>query len=169
MRRKIYQYYVEGECEKRLIEVLKGWNGCNNGLIKQGKISVFNPVQELFSPMRLMQLEEGTTVILVYDTDVADASILLKNKSILSKYKTIKEVWFIPQVGNLEEELIRCTDIRGITELLPSRSKTEFKHDFCCEKKLKEKLEKHKFDYALLWARNPKGDYAGMGNDKSKL
>lgn len=55
-----YQYYVEGEDERKLLSVLKTEMEC----IVPGKIEVFNVVQEEITAIRLMQLKKGTTVIL---------------------------------------------------------------------------------------------------------
>lgn len=60
---------------------------------------------------------------------------------------------FLPQVLNLEDELVRCTDVRTAMELTKSGSVKNFKTDFC---KMKTKdcrsmLERHKLDYARLW------------------
>ena len=54
---------------------------------------------------------------------------------------------------NLEDELVRCTDVRTAMELTKSGSVKNFKTDFC---KMKTKdcrsmLERHKLDYARLW------------------
>ena len=44
MNEKIYQYYVEGENEKKIVNVLKSEKRC----IVSGKVSVFNVTQEKF-------------------------------------------------------------------------------------------------------------------------
>ncbi len=45
----IYQYFVEGEDEKHLIEVLK----TDIKLIMPGKVQIFNVVQEIIKDSRL--------------------------------------------------------------------------------------------------------------------
>ena len=65
----------------------------------------------------------------------------------------MSENHFFPQVLNLEDELVRCTDVRTAMELTKSGSVKNFKTDFC---KMKTKdcrsmLERHKLDYARLW------------------
>ena len=65
----------------------------------------------------------------------------------------MSENHFFPQVLNLEDELVRCTDVRTAMELTKSGSVKNFKTDFC---KMKAKdcrsmLERHKLDYAHLW------------------
>ena len=54
---------------------------------------------------------------------------------------------------NLEDELIRCTDIKSVLELTKSKSLSNFKTDF---RKMKEEqcwhtLERHKVDVNRLW------------------
>jgi len=58
----------------------------------------------------------------------------------------MSENHFFPQVLNLEDELVRCTDVRTAMELTKSGSVKNFKTDFC---KMKAKdcrsmLERHK-------------------------
>ena len=58
----------------------------------------------------------------------------------------MSENHFFPQVLNLEDELVRCTDVRTAMELTTSGSVKNFKTDFC---KMKAKdcrsmLERHK-------------------------
>ena len=47
----------------------------------------------------------------------------------IEKYPRISEVVTIPQVRNLEDELIRSCGLKNITELLNSKSRSEFKSD----------------------------------------
>ena len=121
--------YVEGPCEQQLIAALKE---APERLIP-GKIKVFNVVQNLIPKSQMLSIQAGTTVVLVFDTDVPQT--------------------FFPQVLNLEDELVRCTDVRTAMELTKSGSVKNFKTDFC---KMKTKdcrsmLERHKLDYARLW------------------
>lgn len=62
----IYQYYVEGEDERSLLNILKLDLRC----IESGKIDKFNVIQSRFTTARMRTLKTGTTVVLVYDTDV---------------------------------------------------------------------------------------------------
>ena len=96
MRRNTrYQYYVEGEDEKSIINALK------QGLrkIESGKVEKFNVIQNKFTIARVRPLKSGTVVILVYDTDVENNnSILEYNINFLRKQSAIKEVICVPQV-----------------------------------------------------------------------
>ena len=72
-RNTIYQYYVEGEDEKSIINALK------QGLrkIESGKVEKFNVIQNKFTIARIRPLKSGTVVILVYDTDVENNNSIL--------------------------------------------------------------------------------------------
>lgn len=56
----IFQYYVEGDDEKRLIEVLK----TDMRLIIPGKVQILNVVQERLTDLKLRTLQDGTTLVL---------------------------------------------------------------------------------------------------------
>ena len=71
----VYQYFVEGDDEKRLIEVLK----TDMRLIQPGKIQVVNVVQERLTGLKLRVLSEGTILIFVFDTDTGNIDILNEN------------------------------------------------------------------------------------------
>lgn len=71
----IFQYFVEGDDEKRLIEVLK----TDMRLIIPGKVQILNVVQERLTDLKLRTLEDGTTLVFVFDTDVGDPAILNEN------------------------------------------------------------------------------------------
>lgn len=60
-RTRYYQYFVEGEDERKIINTLKS----DMGLIKPGKVQVFNCVKEKLTALRLMTLKDGTAVVLV--------------------------------------------------------------------------------------------------------
>ena len=72
--------------------------------------------KEIRSP-RIRTLKTGTTVILVYDTDIDRTDILEKNIRLLQSSKHIKRIICIPQVKNLEEELVRATNVRQVPDL----------------------------------------------------
>lgn len=67
-------YYVEGPCEQQLIAALKE---APERLIP-GKIKVFNVVQNLIPKSQMLSIQAGTTVVLVFDTDVPQTSNLKK-------------------------------------------------------------------------------------------
>ena len=110
-------YYVEGPCEQQLIAALKE----TPGKLIPGKVKVFNVVQNLIPKSQMLSIQAGTTVVLVFDTDVSQTSNLKKNLELLSRYCGKLKIVFLPQVLNLEEELVRCTDVKKITELTKKR------------------------------------------------
>lgn len=57
---KYYQYYVEGQDEEKLIQVLK----TELRLIEPGKVEKFNVVSEELTKLRIMSLKMGTIVVL---------------------------------------------------------------------------------------------------------
>ena len=114
----IFQYYVEGDDEKRLIEVLK----TDMRLIIPGKVQILNVVQEKLTDLKLRTLQDGTTLVFVFDTDVGDPAILNENIRKAKKSSNIKDVYCVPQVKNIEDELIRAMGLKNIEEFLKSKS-----------------------------------------------
>ena len=116
-----------------------------------------------------MNLKDNTVVVLVFDTDTKNRAILDKNTKFLEKHKKIKEVILIPQVYNLEDELIRSCNIKNILQLLGSKSKKEFKSDFNKVNNLNEYLIKAEFAFDKLWRKNTDGIFAGITSGISKI
>ena len=168
MAKRIYQYYVEGQDEKALINSLKSELQC----IEAGKVDVFNMVQDTMTSARLRPLKTGTRVVLVYDTDVHDlnkVNTLKKNISILKRHAAVKDVLCIPQVLNLEDALIDSCDIKSVTDITHSKSKGDFKRDFIRCKNLGSRLKACRFDKEKLWLKIPQNDFSAFGNDAQKV
>lgn len=167
MRKKdIYHYYVEGEDEKKLLDVLKSELGC----IESGKVDKVNVVQTKFSIARIRPLKQNTIVVLVYDTDVDDNIDTLKyNVDLLNKQKGIKEVICVPQVKNLEEELLRACAIRNITDLTKSASKSNYKRDLINCTNLGARLRACSFDISKMWNRVPTNKFKCFANAAEKI
>ncbi len=110
-------------------------------------------------------LSKDTILVFVFDTDTDNIDVLRKNINKANKASNIKAVRLITQVKNIEDELVRSTNIKRIEELLNSRSKTDFKRDFIRERHLKQKLEAKGFDIGLLWCKEPTGVFVGIKND----
>ena len=70
---RIYKYFVEGECEEKLINTLKQ---PPINLLLPGKVEVFNFITKKITRQRISVLEPKTTIILVYDIDVEQTDIL---------------------------------------------------------------------------------------------
>lgn len=144
-------YFVEGECEEALISALKA----APAVITPGKTKVLNVLTEEITKSRLIMISPGTTVVFVFDTDVPITDRLKLNISRIEQYCTSSKLIFLPQVRNLEDELVRCTDISKITELTKSKSTSNFKADFCKVSNLRATLTKHQLDVLKLWTMNP--------------
>ena len=78
-------------------------------------------------------MKTGTNVVLVYDTDIDKTDILDKNIKQLKSSKHIKRIICIPQVLNLEDELVSATSVRQVIEILGSRTITDYKRDLISE------------------------------------
>ncbi len=117
-RNEKYQFFVEGECEKKLIDELKK----QQTMIVSGRVNVFNVTQNELPNALLANLSNRTVVILVFDTDRQDAITLRKNIQKLRKYRNVKDIWCVMQVRNLEDELVSATDVREIKELFDCKS-----------------------------------------------
>ena len=160
-KNKRYLYYVEGGCERKLINELK----VNNQMVIPGKVEILNVKQELITLMRIRSISNNTIVILVVDTDVGDAKILTENIKTLKRYSNIVEVWCVLQVKNLEDELLRSTDVKIIKNLIGCASNKEFKPCFIKEKNLMRKLEEHHFEIEKMWMQPGDKKYKSIAND----
>lgn len=165
MRTKFVQYYVEGEDEERLIQTLK----YDLGIIRSGKVQKLNVIEQILTDARLMTLRPGTMVVLIFDTDTGKTDILKQNLEKLKICPAVSETITIPQILNLEDELLHSCDIKEITDLLGSQSKREFKTDFIRTKNLANKLMEHQFDIHRLWSRQPLPPYQNIINQADKI
>lgn len=84
MKQRVY-YFVEGQCEKTLIDLIKS-NEFN--LIVPGVCKVLNVLTHKISTFDLQNLKAPNKIILIYDTDEIDnLDILQFNLSRLKKTK----------------------------------------------------------------------------------
>lgn len=165
MKSKFVQYYVEGDDEKKLIDVLK----TDLGVLKPGKVQKLNVVEQEITEVRLRTLKQSTMVVLVFDTDTGNVDILKKNIKTLEACSSVSEVVLIPQVTNLEAELVNSCNIRKIEELLNSRSKGDFKRDLINVTNLGKKLTEHQFDIKIFWSGDPASPYQDIENQAAKV
>lgn len=152
------QYYVEGECERKLVKTLIGQK-----LILPGQTDVLNPVQEHIRITHLRKLPARTTIVLIFDTDTDNTEIIKGNLQFLSIHSNGGKIITVPQVPNLEKELIHCTDIRRIRDLLNCGHDSDFKTAFIEEKRLMEKLQAHHFEFSSLWSSTPGQAFQRIG------
>lgn len=141
MKINYIQYFVEGECEEKLINTLKS---------------------------ELMVVKTGM-VVLIFDTDTGNTEILNKNIKKLSECGSVADLVLIPQVKNLEDELVKSCRIRNVKELLGSKSNKEFKGDFIRVTNLANKLKSKEFDINLIWKDTPLSPYQNIKNDARKI
>lgn len=91
---------------------------------------------------------------LVFDTDVTiNLDVVKKNIENIKKYCRGVKIIYLLQVKNLEDELVRCTDVKTVMELTKSKSLSNFKTDF---RKMKDEqcrntLDRHKIDIDRIW------------------
>ncbi len=150
-----YIYYVEGDDEQKIVDTLKERG---NEYIVSGKSIIFNIVQDDVKRSQLMSLNKSTVVIIIFDNDVLNDSRqnqeiirkrITKNISSLKEY--CKQVIVVCQYDNLEDEIIKSTDIRKIKELLNSKSDSDWKRDVLKEKNLMIKLLNKNFKFDKFW------------------
>lgn len=165
MKSSYIQYYVEGEDEEKLLNTLK----TDLGIIRPGKIQKFNVIQELFTAARFFSMKPGTMAVLVFDTDTGQVDILKQNIAFLEGQRQISEIVTIPQVPDLEGELIRSCKIRKVEELLDSKSRKDFKTDLIKVSNLGSKLCQHHFDIQAFWSKKPTAAYQSVYNQPEKV
>lgn len=159
------QYYVEGEDEEKLISVLK----TEMQLILPGRVQKFNVIERKFNNAHLMALRPKTIVVLIFDTDTGKDDILKQNIAILKSCSRISQIITIPQVKNLEDELVRCCALKNIKELLGSKSEKDFKRDFMKVTNLEHKLAEHRFDFGKLWRKSPTDKFGWVHNGADNI
>ncbi len=165
MKNKYYQYFVEGEDEKKLLNTLKN----QLRVIQPGKVQKLNVVESKISTNIIRTLKQGTIVILVFDTDTNNTDILNWNIKKLNDSHVISKVITVPQVKNLEDELLRSCNIKDIKDLLNSRSKKEYKSDLIRVTNLDAKLIEHRFDISLFWNKQPGIPYQHIINGSAEI
>lgn len=160
-------YYVEGPCEKQLISALKE----NPEKLISGKIKVFNVVQDLIPKSQILSIQSGTIIVFVFDTDVKQTIKLKKNIELLKRYCSKLKIVFLPQVLNLEDELVRSSDVKTVIELTKSGSIKNFKTDFCKMKSqdCRAMLEHHMLDCSKLWTTKPSDVFAFIERNSSQI
>lgn len=165
MKAKHVQYYVEGQDEVTLLNTLK----TQLGIIRPGKVQKLNVVEQKIKPMHLRTLHPDTMVVLVFDTDTGKLNILNENIQVLMSCPSVSDIALIPQVPNLEAELVRSCKIKKIEELLNSKSKSEFKSDLIRISNLEQKLQTHQFNINLFWSTAPTPPYQDIENQSWKV
>ena len=162
---KIYHYFVEGECEEKLINVLKVPKA---NMILPGKVEVLNVVKEKISNQRLMVLNPKTNIILVYDIDIEQTEILKYNINLLKKHN-FKNIYHIQSINNFEDELVYATSLKRINDMYNTVSVEEFKTKFVHQNDLLSKLKRINYDNSKMWSRVNTKEPFGVYSKKEDL
>ena len=152
MRNRNLLYLVEGDDEKKLVNTLKN----SMGLIHPGKVQKLNVIECNITDLHLRTLAKGTIVVLIFDTDTDNVARLDKNIEKLKSCSAISAVVTIPQVPNLEGELVRSCNIKVIADLIRVSN-------------LDQKLKEHQFDINIFWSKNPKPPYHLIENQATVI
>lgn len=153
-------YYCEGEDDQKLIDALKS----SPSKIQPGKSKKLNVVQNLIPKSILLGIKPDTNVVLIFDTDVTtNLDVVKKNIENIKKY--------CRGVKNLEDELVRCTDVKSVLELTKSKSLSNFKADF---RKMKNEqcrnmLDRHKINVDRLWTTKASGEFEFVERNSSAI
>ena len=158
-------YFAEGKCEERLLNALKE----NPQKIQPGRVKVFNVIQELLPKSQLVTIQAGTTVVLVFDTDVLNTEYMRENIKRLSTLCTKIKLVFLPQVLNFEDELVRCCEIKSVTELTHSRSNKDFKRDFCSLTNVRAVLERANLNVDKIWSEDTPAEFAFLVKNSQEI
>jgi hypothetical protein len=148
-------YFVEGRCEEKLLNALKE----QPQKIQSGRVKVFNVIQNPLSNSQLITIQPGTTVALVFDTDIPLTDCLKDNIQRLGKYCSKVKIVYLPQVLNFEGELVRCSDLKSASDLTHSKSNKDFKRDFCAMTNARAALERVNLSVERLWSEESPADF----------
>lgn len=162
---KIFHYFVEGECEEKLINELKVPKA---NMVIPGKVEVLNVVRDKISKQRLMVLNPKTNIILVYDIDVENTDILNYNIELLNKYD-FKNIYHIQSINNFEDELVYATSLKRINDMYHTVSVEEFKTKFVHQNDLLSKLKRINYDNSKMWSRVNTKEPFGVHSKKEYL
>ncbi len=111
-------------------------------------------------------------MVLIFDTDVTtNLDVVKKNIENIKKYCRGVKIINLLQVKNLEDELVRCTDVKSVLELTKSKSLSNFKADF---RKMKNEqcrnmLDRHKINVDRLWTTKASGEFEFAERNSSAI
>lgn len=145
---RIYHYFVEGDCEEKLINTYKTPPYL---YFQSGKVEVFNFINKRITDQRIMALKRKTIIVLVYDIDVEKTDILEENVNRLESNGF--KVYHVQSIKNFEDEIVFSTNLKNINDMFNTESLDEFKHRFISQDRIDKKLDKIKFDKSKIWSR----------------
>lgn len=158
-------YLVEGEDEKKIVQMLIS----DFRFVRPGKVYVMNILQRKVTKARAATWGENVSVILIFDTDVMRTNIFDQNLAMLKKLSNVRETIFIPQVLNLEDELLRASKIKHIRAITKSRTDGEWKGDLIRRTNLQKRFIEIGFDIDKFWNTSPRGMYQDISNQSNKI
>ena len=160
-------YLTEGECEAKLVKALQE----EPALVIPGKVKKFNVIQNELPKSILMTFDPGSTVILIFDTDVETTEHLKTNLTKLNKQCSNIEVLTVAQVHSFEEELELATDVARAQDLTRSESVGEFKKAInrMSAAQFRRTLENHHLDVSKLWRRDVPQAFGFLLQGSSKV
>ena len=166
---KKYRYFVEGECEKKL---LKSMMYLEEASFHEGKVDVFNFINEKLSNAFARTISKDTRVVIIIDTDIKRIALLEENISILKRITLLNDddIILAFSVQTLEEEIVyACSKLNNINKLFETKSVSEFKKKFISHSNLFAKLKDAGFDINKMWERNPQQPFDKYQNSGSKI
>lgn len=132
-------------------------------------MQILNVIEKQIPDALVRTIKKGTNVVLIFDTDTGQTGTLERNVQKLREYGYATKIICVPQIPNLEGELIYSCNIRKITELLNSKSEKEFKSDLIHITNLGSKLKEHGFDIGRMWSRQGQYPYQKIINEAEKI
>lgn len=160
-------YFVEGECEEKMLNALK----VIPSLIINGKVKKFNAITEELTNSKLITISPGSRVVFVFDTDVVLTTHLKNNIEFLKTKCSRIEVLTIPQVSNFEDEIKNSTDVTKAQDFTKSKTVDDFKKSVNKMKpaEFRNALQRHKFDIKVLWTKKPPKSFSFVSQDGDKI
>lgn len=149
-------YFVEGECEQKLIKAFTSSGGVG---FKPGKVNVLNFNNQIIKRSLALSIKKNDLVVIIIDTDIKDTKIIDQNISILLKhsYLTKDKIYIVMSVDNFEDELVySCEKLSNIHDLFKTNDIKEFKTKFINRDNLKSKLIQEGFNIRKIFTRTPK-------------
>lgn len=160
-----YIYLCEGQIEKKILEIfIKEFR-----ILVPGKLEVFNVIQDRLKTSYLTAYSKYTHFVLVFDTDTDNSTILKENLRFLQNHLSKDKIIVVPQVRNIEDELVYCCDVKHIWDLTKYHTLKDFKDNVITDNTFGKKLIKHKFNGKLLWSRTPRDKFSFCRNDSNKI
>ena len=143
-----FHYFVEGECEEKLINSYKI---PPYAYFKPGKVEVFNFIQKRISNQRLLSLNRNTIIILIYDIDVEKVGVFDDNLRKLKEF--CFKVYHIQSIRDFEDEIVYSTNLKDINDMYNTTNVEQFKNRFIHQDNLPSRLNKEKFQIEKIWSR----------------